>query len=86
MIDLTIIEHHPRRVLEAFRRGEFDQIEILGQADEKEFFELCFQEKILEALAKNMPNARKKKEVPPLIYFGRPTQSEVAPGKFLSGF
>ncbi len=35
MPDLTLIEHHPRRVLEAFRRGEFDQIEIIGQADEK---------------------------------------------------
>lgn len=65
MMDLTIIEYHPQRVLEAFRRGEFDQIEIIGQADEKEFFELCFKEKILEALAEDLPNARKKKEVPP---------------------
>jgi hypothetical protein len=51
-------------VLQAFRRGEFDQIEIIGQADEKEFFELCFQEKILAALAREMPTARKKDEVP----------------------
>jgi hypothetical protein len=51
-------------VLEAFRRGEFDQIEIIGQADEKEFFELCFKEKILAALAQEMPTARKKEEVP----------------------
>ena len=64
MFNLNIIEHHPQRVLEAFRRGEFDQIEIIGQADEKEFFELCFQEKILGALAKDMPTARKKEEVP----------------------
>jgi hypothetical protein len=65
MMDLNIIEHHPLRVLEAFRRGEFDQIEIIGQADEKEFFELCFGEKILEVLANTMPSAAKKKEVPP---------------------
>ena len=64
MPDLIIIEHHPHRVLEAFRRGEFDQIEIIGQADEKEFFELCFQEKMLEALAKEMPTPRKKEDVP----------------------
>ncbi len=51
-------------MLEAFRRGEFDQLEIIGQADEKEFFELCFQEKILEALAQTMPTERKKEEVP----------------------
>ena len=64
LMDLNIVEYHPQRVLEAFRRGEFDQIEIIGQADEKEFFELCFQEKILEALAQEMPTLRKKHEVP----------------------
>jgi Transposase DDE domain len=62
--DLEIIEHHPQQVLQAFRCGEFDQIEIIGEADEKEFFELCFQEKILGALAEQMPTARKKEEVP----------------------
>jgi hypothetical protein len=51
-------------VLEAFRHGEFDQLEIIGQADEKEFFELCFKEKILDALAEAMPTDRKKEEVP----------------------
>jgi Transposase DDE domain len=64
MPDLNLIEHHPQRVVEAFRRGEFDQIEIVGQADEKEFFELCFKEKMLDALAGQMPTPRKKEEVP----------------------
>jgi len=64
MPDINLIEHHPQRVLEAFRRGDFDQIEIIGQADEKEFFELCFKEKMLDALAREMPTARKKEEVP----------------------
>jgi len=61
---VELIEHHQQRVLEAFRRGEFDQIEIIGHADEKEFFELCLKEKMLEALAKEMPTARQKEEVP----------------------
>ena len=51
-------------MLEAFRRGEFDGLEIIGQADEKEFFELCFREKILDALAQTLPSDRKKEEVP----------------------
>jgi hypothetical protein len=63
-MDLELVEPHPRRVLEAFRQGEFDGLEILGQADEKAFFELCFREKLLEALAQSMPTARKKEEVP----------------------
>jgi hypothetical protein len=61
---VELIEHHQQQVLEAFRRGEFDQIEIIGHADEKDFFELCLKEKMLEALAKEMPTARKKEEVP----------------------
>lgn len=63
-MDLVLIEPHPRKVLEAFRQGEFDGLEILGQADEKAFFELGFREKLLEALAQSMPTARKKEEVP----------------------
>lgn len=52
-------------MLEAFRQGQFDQIEIIGQADEKAFFELCFREKMLEALVAAMPTARQKEDVPP---------------------
>ena len=63
-MDLELVEPHPRRVLEAFRRGEFDALEVLGQADEKAFFELCFREKLLDGLAAAMPTARKKQEVP----------------------
>lgn len=68
---MEIIEHHQQRVLEAFRRGEFDQIEIIGQADEKQFFELCFKEKMLEALAQGMLTARKKEEVPRCFHLAR---------------
>ncbi len=63
-MNLEIIEHHQQQVLEAFSQGEFDQLEIIGEADEKEFFELCLREKILARLAESMPTARKKKEVP----------------------
>jgi len=63
-MNLELLEPHPRRVLEAFRRGEFDGLEIVGRADEKAFFELCFREKLLEGLAETMPTARQKEEVP----------------------
>jgi hypothetical protein len=63
-MDLEVIEHHPRRVLEAFRRGEFDALEVIGQADERDFFERCFQQRLLPKLAESMPSARKKEEVP----------------------
>ena len=52
-------------MLAAFREGDFDQIEIIGEADERDFFELCCKEKLLEGLAAAMPTARKKQEIPP---------------------
>ncbi len=63
-MDLQIIEHHPKRVRDALRRGEFDSLEIVGEADEREFFERLFREKLLEALAATMPSKRRKEEVP----------------------
>lgn len=63
-MNLELLEEHPRRVLEAFRLGEFDGLEILGQADEKAFFELCLREGILKSLASSMPTAREREEVP----------------------
>jgi hypothetical protein len=63
-MNLTFIEHQPQRVLEAFRQGDFDNLEVICQADERDFFQRCFQERILAALAASMPTARKKEEVP----------------------
>jgi hypothetical protein len=63
-MNLSFVEHQPQKVLQAFRRGEFDNIEVISQADERDFFERCFQERILETLAQSMPTARKKQEVP----------------------
>lgn len=63
-MDLAFIEYHPQRVLDAFRQGEFDALEILGQADERDFFERCFKERLLLQLAQDLPTARKKEDVP----------------------
>jgi hypothetical protein len=63
-MNLELVEPHPRLVLEAFRRGEFDGLEIIGRADEKAFFELGFREKLWEALAQDLPTERQKEEVP----------------------
>jgi hypothetical protein len=63
-MNLQIVEHHPQRVIEALRRGEFDALEIIGEADEREFFEMMFREKLLEALAATMPSKCRKEEVP----------------------
>jgi hypothetical protein len=63
-MNLSFIEYEPQRVLESFRRGEFDNLEVIGQADERDFFHRCFQELLLQKLADSLPSARKKQEVP----------------------
>ena len=63
-MNLTFIEYQPQKVLAAFRQGEFDGLEVIGQADERDFFQRCFRERILSRLADSMPTARKKEEVP----------------------
>ncbi len=63
-MSLELLEPHPRRVLDAFRRGEFDGLEIIAREDETVFFELAFRERLLEALAQEMPTPRQKEEVP----------------------
>ena len=61
-MNLTFVEYHPQTVLEAFRRGEFDGLEVIGQADERDFFERCFQERILAAWPSPCrPSAKKKR-------------------------
>jgi hypothetical protein len=63
-MNLSFIEYEPQKVLEAFRRGEFDSLEVIGQADERDFFQRCFQERLLQRLADSLPSVRKKREVP----------------------
>jgi hypothetical protein len=63
-MNLTFLEYEPHKVLAAFRQGEFDGLEVLGQADERDFFQRCFQQRLLSRLADSMPSARKKHEVP----------------------
>ena len=63
-MNLTLVEYQPQKVLAAFRQGEFDGLEVIGQADERDFFQRCFQERLLSRLAASMPTARKKEEVP----------------------
>ncbi len=54
-MNLTFVEYHPQSVLAAFRRGEFDGLEVIGQADERDFFHRCFQERLLSRLAQPPP-------------------------------
>ncbi|MGH7411875.1 MAG: transposase [Candidatus Methylomirabilis sp.] len=66
--DLVLLEHDKERVLEAFRRGEFDAVEVVNEIAERNFFAFLRNQRLLEELAESYPTPRVKEEVPVWFY------------------
>ena len=45
--DLVVFEHDKEVVLEAFRRGEFDAVEVVNEVAERNFFHFLGSQKLL---------------------------------------
>lgn len=67
---LVLYEYDKESVLEAFRRGEFDAVEVVSEVAEREFFRFLGLDEgsILQELAASYPTPRKKEEVPVWFY------------------
>jgi hypothetical protein len=63
-----LYEHDDARVLEAFRRGEFDYVDAIGEVQEADFFRLITERKILDKLAQSYPSPRERHDVPLWVY------------------
>jgi Transposase DDE domain len=63
-----LFERNDDRVLEAFRQGEFDYVEVIGEVSEADFFRAITERNILRKLAETYPSPRKKHEVPLWVY------------------
>jgi hypothetical protein len=63
-----LFERDDARVLEAFRRGEFDYVDALGEVSEADFFRVITERKILDQLAQSYPSPRKRHDVPLWVY------------------
>jgi hypothetical protein len=55
-------------VLEAFRRGEFDGVEVVSEVAERDFFQFLGAQRLLQELATSYPSPRVKEEVPVWFY------------------
>lgn len=62
--DLIVYEHNKEYVLEAFRAGEFDAVEVVSEVADRRFFQFLGSQKILQDLAASYPTPRVKEEVP----------------------
>jgi len=63
-----LFERNDAWVLEAFRRGEFDYLEGVGEVPEANFFRAIAGKRILEKLAATYPSPRQKHDVPLWVY------------------
>jgi hypothetical protein len=61
-------ERNDALVIEAFRRGEFDYLEGVGEVSEVDFFRALTQRKVLQKLADTYPSPCQKQEVPLWVY------------------
>ena len=55
-------------MLEAFRRGEFDGVEVVSEIAERDFFQFLGAQRLLQELAASYPSPRVKEEVPVWFY------------------
>jgi hypothetical protein len=65
---MTLYERNDKVVTEAFRRGEFDYLEGVGEISETDFFGTIVSKKILEKLAATYPSPSQKEDVPIWAY------------------
>ena len=64
----TYFERNDAWVIEAFRRGEFDYLEGVGEVSEADFFGAITERKILQKLADTYPSPCQKHDVPLWVY------------------
>ena len=62
------MEHDKEFVLEAFRSGQFDAVEVVNEVAERNFFAFLRAQKLLQELAESYPTPRVKEEVPVWFY------------------
>jgi hypothetical protein len=63
-----LFERQDKLVLEAFRRGEFDYVDAIGEVSEADFFRLITERKILDKMALSYPSPRERHDVPVWVY------------------
>jgi len=65
---LMYFERNDIWVIEAFRRGQFDYLEGMGEVSEVDFFRTLTGKKVLQKLADTYPSPCQKHEVPLWVY------------------
>ena len=67
-MDLVVFENNKPFVIDEFREGRFDYVELASDVAETKFFQFLFGQQIVEKLAEHYPSPRERHHVPMWMY------------------
>ena len=67
-MDLVVFENNKPLVIDEFREGRFDYVELASDVAETKFFQLLFSQHITDKLARHYPSPRDRHHVPLWMY------------------
>ena len=67
-MDLVVFENNKPFVMDEFREGRFDYVELASDVAETKFFQFLFGRQIVERLAQHYPSPREREHVPMWMY------------------
>jgi hypothetical protein len=67
-VDLIVFENNKPFVIDEFRQGRFDYVELASDVAETKFFHFLFGQQIVEQLAEHFPTPRQRQHVPMWMY------------------
>jgi hypothetical protein len=67
-MDFVIFENNKPFVIDEFRQGRFDYVELASDVAETKFFQFLFGQQIVDKLAKHYPTPREREHVPLWMY------------------
>ena len=63
-MDLVVFENNKPYIIDEFREGRFDYIELASDVAETKFFQFLFDRGVVEKLARHYPSPRRRHHVP----------------------
>ena len=67
-MDLIVFENNKPYVIDEFRQGRFDYLELASDVAETKFFQFLFGRGLVDKLARNYPSPRRRHHVPLWMY------------------
>ena len=67
-MDLVVFENNKPYVIDEFREGRFDYLELASDVAETKFFQFLFDQGLVDQLARDYPSPRKRHHVPLWMY------------------